>query len=158
VQESGRGRLGRKWESDEGNLFLSIVARLEPSASWSWVPMATAVAIAECLAEFNPRLDLRIKWPNDLWLGGAKLGGILCEASGGASNSFIVIGVGLNCAQSPQGLDQKTTFLSEFVTVSADEIRMPLVTSILGVLSDLKTQGSQALIARYERRAVLRVG
>lgn len=164
-QTAGRGRLGRKWETVEGNLFLSIIARMAPSESWSWVPMATAIAIAETLHEFNPKLDVKIKWPNDLWLEGSKLGGILCEATGTKSDSFIVIGIGLNCVQAPQGLDQKTVSLTEFlstrgarVEVTADEIRLPLISSVLGIMSDLQSRGSAALLERYNAHAALSTG
>jgi BirA family biotin operon repressor/biotin-[acetyl-CoA-carboxylase] ligase len=164
-QVGGRGRLGRKWEGIEGNLFLSMVARVSPMERWSWVPMATAIAVAECLAEFNPKLDVQIKWPNDLWLDGAKLGGILCEASGGAAHSYIVIGLGLNCTRAPEGLDQAATSLTEFlsrngarVEVTADEIRMPLVSAITSILGDLQTQGPESLLARYNCRSVLKPG
>lgn len=161
-QTAGRGRLGRKWETVEGNLFLSIIARMAPSESWSWVPMATAIAIAETLREFNPKLDVKIKWPNDLWIEGAKLGGILCEATGTKSDSFIVIGIGLNCVQAPQGLDQKTISLTEFLSrrgarieVTADEIRQPLISSILEIMNDLQSRGSAALLERYNAQAAL---
>jgi BirA family biotin operon repressor/biotin-[acetyl-CoA-carboxylase] ligase len=164
-QLAGRGRLGRKWETIEGNLFLSIIARMAPSESWSWVPMATAIAIAETLREFNPKLDVKIKWPNDLWIEGAKLGGILCEATGTKSDSFIVIGIGLNCVRAPEGLDQKTTSLTEYlstrgprVEVTADDIRMPLISSVLGIMGDLQSQGPSALLQRYNAHAALASG
>ncbi|MFL5813884.1 MAG: biotin--[acetyl-CoA-carboxylase] ligase [Bdellovibrionia bacterium] len=164
-QTAGRGRLGRKWETIEGNLFLSIIARMAPSESWSWVPMATAIAIAETLHEFNPKLEVKIKWPNDLWIEGSKLGGILCEATGTKSSSFIVIGIGLNCVRAPEGLDQKTISLTEFLSargqrieVTADEIRQPLISSILEILGDLQTRGSAVLLERYNAHAALSSG
>jgi BirA family biotin operon repressor/biotin-[acetyl-CoA-carboxylase] ligase len=123
------------------------------------------VAVSECLSEFNPKLDVRIKWPNDLWLGDAKVGGILCEASGGSSNYYIVIGLGLNCARAPEGLDQKATSLSEYLsllgaptTIVADEVRMPLIASILDAVSALQREGNRAIAERFNRRAVLRAG
>src|SRR5689334_9561043 len=88
AQDSGRGRLGRTWQGVEGNLFLSIVARVEPPRLWTWVPLATAVGIASALRARFTGLDLRIKWPNDLWIGRAKTGGILCEGIGSAQGTF----------------------------------------------------------------------
>lgn len=165
TQGSGRGRLGRKWESIDGNLFLSVIARIEPSASWSWVPLATAVAVAECLREFNPKIEVEIKWPNDLWLNRCKLGGILCEAMGNRSSSFVIIGLGLNCIRAPQGLDQRTISLTEFlsragnpVEVRADDVRLPLVASIVGILDDLQRSGHSAVVERYNRFAALKPG
>jgi BirA family biotin operon repressor/biotin-[acetyl-CoA-carboxylase] ligase len=164
-QCKGRGRLGRKWESLEGGLFLSIIARMAPSESLSWVPMATAIAVAECLREFNPALEVQIKWPNDLWLDDRKLGGILCEATGTRASSFIVIGIGLNCLRAPEGLDQETTSLTDFLSrkgnrieVNADEIRMALISSILEVLDNLQSEGPVRLLERYQRYAVLKAG
>src|SRR5271154_5529206 len=83
VQEKGRGRLGREWQSMEGNLFLSIIVRPEKRSLWTWVPMASAIGAAETLSELYPKLQVRVKWPNDLWADRKKLGGILCEAVGG---------------------------------------------------------------------------
>jgi BirA family biotin operon repressor/biotin-[acetyl-CoA-carboxylase] ligase len=99
-QSAGRGRHGRSWHSPFGtNLYLSL--------AWSFpqwppaltaLPLAAGVATAEALAELD-LASLRLKWPNDLWCGEAKLGGILIEQrgeSGGACR--VVIGLGLNVA------------------------------------------------------------
>lgn len=160
-QTSGRGRLGRKWEPIEGNLFLSIIARPKTDPSlWSWIPLATALGITECLRDFNPALDVRIKWPNDLWIDRKKLGGILCEAVGARSDSFIVIGIGLNCVDSPEGLDQPTTSLTREgrARVDADEIRQPLIASVLEALETLGREGSAAILARYRGLSALSQG
>ena len=99
-QSAGRGRHGRSWHSPFGtNLYLSLgwtFAQWPPALTA--LPLATGVATAEALAELN-LADLRLKWPNDLWIGEAKLGGILIEQrgeSGGACR--VVIGLGLNVA------------------------------------------------------------
>src|SRR4051794_2063446 len=58
IQEAGRGRLGRKWESLEGNLFLSLVVRLEPRALWSWVPLVSTMALVDLFTAKPYRLPL----------------------------------------------------------------------------------------------------
>lgn len=164
IQESGRGRLGRRWESIEGNLFLSIVCRIEDKSLWSWVPLATAAGVLRVLGTRFPSVELTIKWPNDLWIGrgaaGAKLGGILCEAVGMRENSFIIIGVGLNCVASPEGLDQAASSLSSVAgrVVNADEIRESVIEGILVILRELESSGPAAVIVEYERRAALPAG
>ncbi len=161
IQESGRGRLGRKWESVEGNLFLSIIARIHNKALWSWVPLTTAVAVAECLGTQFPEFEVQIKWPNDLWVNGSKLGGILCEGASMNSNSYIIIGLGLNCAYSPQWLDQKTTDLSrarEGKLTTADQVRIPIITTLLQKLNFMIEVGPQKIVEIYQRRAVFQVG
>jgi BirA family biotin operon repressor/biotin-[acetyl-CoA-carboxylase] ligase len=161
TQTSGRGRLGRKWESIEGNLFLSIVVRPPPHAHpvFSWVPLATAIAIAEAVQNFHPQLALQIKWPNDLWLNRIKVGGILCEAAWSRERSFIVIGMGVNCAGAPQNIDQTATYLSAVVpNTCADDIRMPIISAVIAAFDELVTSGHARFSARYEKLAALRVG
>jgi BirA family biotin operon repressor/biotin-[acetyl-CoA-carboxylase] ligase len=99
-QSAGRGRHGRSWHSPFGaNLYLSLAWTFPQwPAALTALPLATGVATAEALAELELR-ELRLKWPNDLWCGASKLGGILIEQrgeSGGACR--VVIGLGLNVA------------------------------------------------------------
>lgn len=159
-QAEGRGRHGRRWEGIEGNLFLSIVARISDPRLWSWVPLAAAVGAAAGLREYDRPLDIRIKWPNDLWLGGAKLGGVLCEAVGAHGGAFIVIGIGLNCVESPKGLCQEATSLSEAIgtRISADEVRRVVLGNILSVVGDLQSLGPEPIRLRYEKWAALAPG
>ena len=167
IQERGRGRLGRQWQSLEGYLFLSTVARIEEKALWTWVPLTAAVAVARTLTKYFPELEgqVRIKWPNDLWLmkptGGAKLGGILCEAVGNPIGSFIIIGLGVNCAFAPEVPDQPTASLSEAIAlkrVTAEGIRETVIQSLHITLDELNRAGTQSIIRDYERWAALRPG
>jgi BirA family biotin operon repressor/biotin-[acetyl-CoA-carboxylase] ligase len=133
VQEKGRGRLGREWQSLEGNLFLSILVRPPEKTLWTWIPMATAIAVVEAVRDLFPELSANVKWPNDLWIDRKKLGGILCEAVGGRGESFVVIGIGLNCVDAPKALDQPTISLSEKLgrKITADEVREKIVSRVL---------------------------
>ncbi len=163
LQEKGRGRLGREWCSMEGNLFLSMVIRLEKTELWSWIPLAAAVGVARSLRKEFQAIDVRIKWPNDLWLEGAKLGGILCESVGGRKGSFILVGLGLNCATAPDDLDQKTASLTGELSspagpIHADRVRLKIIESWLHVFGELSQQGSEFIATEYERLAVLRPG
>lgn len=101
-QSAGRGRHARTWFSPPGlNLYCSIIVRgLAPAlslADWlSWVPLTTALAVAEAVQEVAST-SLALKWPNDLLLGERKVGGILCESSLAISaNPLVIIGIGLN--------------------------------------------------------------
>ena len=99
-QSAGRGRHGRSWHSPFGtNLYVSLAWTFSQwPAALTALPLATGVATAEALAELELP-DLRLKWPNDLWIGGAKLGGILIEQRGEAGGSCrVVVGLGLNVA------------------------------------------------------------
>jgi BirA family biotin operon repressor/biotin-[acetyl-CoA-carboxylase] ligase len=145
-QTRGRGRLGRQWQSLSGNLFLSIVLRVEDMSRWPWVPLTVAVGAARFLREYNPSLDIRLKWPNDLWINGSKLGGILCEAVGGPRGSYIVAGIGVNCRVAPEGLDQRTVSLG----CEADEVRAGVLAAILEEINELLGAGPSRVLESFQ--------
>jgi BirA family biotin operon repressor/biotin-[acetyl-CoA-carboxylase] ligase len=97
-QTAGRGRLGRAWHSPAGeNLYCSILLRREFTATWlSWAPLVTGLAVLKtvhAIAGLQPSL----KWPNDVFIGSRKVGGVLCESAGlGTSDPVLVVGIGLN--------------------------------------------------------------
>jgi BirA family biotin operon repressor/biotin-[acetyl-CoA-carboxylase] ligase len=96
-QPAGRGRRGKAWVSAPGDsLTFSLGLPLAP-ADWSGLSLAVGVSLADSL---HP--EVRLKWPNDLWWRGRKLGGILVEtANPGATQGTgrcAVVGVGLNLA------------------------------------------------------------
>ncbi|MCM2321714.1 MAG: biotin--[acetyl-CoA-carboxylase] ligase [Oligoflexia bacterium] len=169
-QSEGRGRLGRAWESHEGNLFLSLVFRSSERRHWSWIPLAAAVGVAETLEAIDPRYSARVKWPNDLCFfagtGLAKLGGILCEAVGTGERAFVIVGIGLNCVSAPKGLSVPAVSLTELRlagsaaagAVLADEVRGPLVEGLHRVFAELIARGPAGIRARYERRAIFVAG
>jgi len=97
AQSAGRGRLGRAWLSPPGAaLTFSVLLRPRgvPAARLGWLPLLAGVAITAALAA-AAGLDARLKWPNDVLAGRAKLAGVLAEAGGGA----VVVGAGLNIYQ-----------------------------------------------------------
>ena len=98
TQTGGRGRRGRIWHSPAGrNIYASIVLRplLSPSQA-PQITLMTAVALAETLNGF-PALDAKIKWPNDVMVGGKKIAGILTEISTDMEVvDYVVVGFGLN--------------------------------------------------------------
>ncbi|ABG05526.1 Biotin--acetyl-CoA-carboxylase ligase [Rubrobacter xylanophilus DSM 9941] len=102
VQTGGRGRLGRYWASPPGGLWMSLVLRpgLAPGAAHRITP-AAAVAGAKALWELG--VEARIKWPNDLLVGGRKVCGILAETvAAGGEGLCAVLGIGLNANLDPE--------------------------------------------------------
>ena len=103
-QTAGRGRLGRAWQGRAGDsLTFSLGLPLAP-VDWSGLSLVVGIGLAEAL---HP--DIRLKWPNDLWLHERKLAGILIETggTGGEGARFTVIGVGINIAR--PAVEQVTT-------------------------------------------------
>ena len=103
-QTGGRGRQGRVWISPPGNLYASL-ALIDPCAMASSPQLGflTAFAVHDALNRLHPFGDrLKLKWPNDLLLDGAKLSGQLLEGSTQAGRFCVVIGIGVNLAHHPQ--------------------------------------------------------
>jgi BirA family biotin operon repressor/biotin-[acetyl-CoA-carboxylase] ligase len=111
VQTGGRGRLGRHWGSPAGGLWMSLVLRPAFEARLaSRITQTAAVGVAKALWEIG--VEARIKWPNDLLVGGKKICGILAESSaghaGGPANErrldYAILGVGMNANLDPADL------------------------------------------------------
>jgi len=103
-QTGGKGRQGRAWSSPPGNLYASTLVRVRPGDPPApTLALVAAVALHEIASLFAP--DVRIKWPNDLLAGPAKLSGILLERADDA----VVIGFGVNLAHHPTDIERPAT-------------------------------------------------
>ncbi len=106
-QNAGQGRQGRAWDSPVGNLYISTLIRLRPSdRPAATLALVAAVALEETVRTFGESASL--KWPNDLQVEGAKLSGILLERVEDA----VILGIGVNLAHHPEGLDRVATSLA----------------------------------------------
>src|SRR5262245_1543722 len=96
AQTAGRGRMGRRWISPpRGALTFSVLLRpAVPAGLLGWLPLLAGVAVASAL-ERTAGVDARLKWPNDVLAGDAKIAGILAERWGSA----VVVGTGINVLQ-----------------------------------------------------------
>ena len=108
-QNIGRGRAGRTWFDGSGNFMGSTVAWLAPGDPPApTLALVAGVAVHRAIGEIAPRLrELWLKWPNDILLAGAKLGGILLERQGEA----VVVGIGVNLAAAPDLPDRPSASL-----------------------------------------------
>ncbi|KAK6257468.1 hypothetical protein QUC31_000927 [Theobroma cacao] len=101
VQFKGRGRSKNAWESPRGCLMFSFTLEMEDGKIVPLVQYVVSLALTEaikdiCDREGFPCLDVRIKWPNDLYLNGLKVGGILCTSTYKSKKFNVSSGVGLN--------------------------------------------------------------
>jgi len=101
-QTGGRGSRGRAWGSPRGGLWLSVVLRPASAAAVEVLSLRLGLAVAGAVESATAARSLALKWPNDLLLGGRKVGGILCEARWqGDRPEWVVAGIGLNVANRP---------------------------------------------------------
>lgn len=114
-QTAGRGRRGRKWVSEPGNLYATLLLT-DPALAeyWPQLSFVAALAIHDAVVEIAPALkpELAIKWPNDLLLSGKKFAGILIEGENG-HDGVVVVGIGVNCVRHPLRVDHPATDLAE---------------------------------------------
>jgi BirA family biotin operon repressor/biotin-[acetyl-CoA-carboxylase] ligase len=110
-QTVGRGRLGRSWVSEPGNLYATFLFSLADSAgAASQISFVAALAVHDMVGELRPGLVTRIKWPNDVLVGGSKFCGILPEVVG-VNPPRVAVGCGINVAHAPTGTPYPVTAL-----------------------------------------------
>lgn len=116
TQSAGRGRRGRTWVSEPGNLYATLLLTdAAPPAVISGICFVAALALHDALLEAAHGLapgQLKVKWPNDLLLGGAKLSGILVEGATYPHGNATAVGIGVNCAHHPVGTEFPATNLA----------------------------------------------
>jgi BirA family biotin operon repressor/biotin-[acetyl-CoA-carboxylase] ligase len=104
-QTAGRGRGANRWWSAEGALTFSLVLPLDvhrlPVSRWPELSLTVGTSVCAAVRPFVPSADVRLKWPNDVYLNGRKVSGILVEVPACAQGK-IVVGVGLNVNNSIQ--------------------------------------------------------
>jgi BirA family transcriptional regulator, biotin operon repressor / biotin---[acetyl-CoA-carboxylase] ligase len=145
-QTAGRGRLGRRWHSPPGqNLYFSIVLRPElPADRLAPLTLVAGVAVADAIAMFVPSGDVKIKWPNDVLVGGRKVVGILVESSlVGEKVDYVVVGIGINVLQ--KAFDPEIDSIATSIALHATRPvrRMELLCALLEQLAKRLAQYSR---------------
>lgn len=150
-QTAGRGRRGRRWHSAPGaGITFSLGRRVRrPARELAALSLVAGVAAARALHALGVGA-VRLKWPNDLVVDGAKLGGILVEAR---NAGYAVIGIGLNHRRTP-GLEarvrRKLAFIEELAPVSRNRVIQAVAVALLDALERFDAHGLDALRADWE--------
>ena len=111
-QSAGKGRLGRVWESPEGNLFSTLLFPAPDGLAFAArIPFAAALAVRDACAQAVPKIEAKLKWPNDVRVRGQKMSGILTESGETNGILWIALGIGINVATAPEGTGQETSSL-----------------------------------------------
>jgi BirA family biotin operon repressor/biotin-[acetyl-CoA-carboxylase] ligase len=124
-QTAGRGRAGRSWVSPEGNLYTSIAfccsAPMENAGQLSLIAGISLLEAIRASTDLAQDAPLRLKWPNDILMGTAKMGGILVESTSarGSPGFLAVVGFGLNLSSHPEDLGRTVTSLGRHTQTPA---------------------------------------
>jgi BirA family biotin operon repressor/biotin-[acetyl-CoA-carboxylase] ligase len=139
-QTQGRGRHGRDWFSPEGNLYTSILLRPTlPPARLPELGFIVALATADAVDAVLPGQRARLKWPNDVMVGDAKIAGILVEI---IEDNAAIIGIGLNIAEAPEATLYPVSSLREAgATTSRDAVLTHLLAAFEQRLAQWQEHG-----------------
>ena len=156
-QTGGRGRLGRRWESPVGNLYASTLVRPcagdPPPQTLAFVAGLAVVDSADAwLPKDEGRERVRLKWPNDVLLDGAKLSGMLLESTGDA----VVVGIGVNIAVAPEVAGRDTAALIAAGALPGFDAAVfveTLAERFATQLAIWRGQGLAAVLERWSARA-----
>lgn len=161
-QSGGRGRRGRQWEDAPGNLAATFLHRLPgPRNRLAQLGFALGLSVWETLDETFGIADIRLKWPNDVLIGGAKMGGILLEswvADGGGEHEgpfWLAAGVGLNLASAPElpGYRTGSVLGDAGIALEPDAVLAVLARRFAGWSERLWREGFSPLAAAWTAHA-----
>lgn len=149
TQTQGRGRRGRVWKDAPGaSLLLSVVVRTSlPAARLPTLSIAAGVAVAEALRAVSG-LDARLKWPNDVLVGGRKIAGVLLERHG----DVVILGIGINVTPEAVPAElaaQATSIASEGATPDREALLAAVLETVAGWRTRLERDGFEPLRARW---------
>ncbi|WP_143530608.1 biotin--[acetyl-CoA-carboxylase] ligase [Rhizobium sp. RU36D] len=162
-QTGGRGRRGRPWSSEPGNLYASLLLiNPSPVALLGSLPLAVAVAVHDAVRSVVPAGSdpVEIKWPNDILIGRRKTCGILLEGENLANGDHaLVIGIGVNITAMPEETAYPVTRLADHgAGISPDELFARLFAAMADVLAIWDRGKGVAQIAALWRRSACGIG
>ncbi len=160
-QSAGRGRRGRQWVSPFGShIYLSLYWYLEQGMSAAMgLSLITALAVSDAI-KYSLAINVQLKWPNDIYLNGVKLAGILIDLEGQASGpSHSVIGIGLNLrmpTQSGQLIDQQWTDLQSHTSqvIDRNKLSAAIIFYLRKRLEQHQTQGLGVMVDEWHQQDV----
>jgi BirA family biotin operon repressor/biotin-[acetyl-CoA-carboxylase] ligase len=130
TQKRGKGRKGRRWESQEGGLYFSFVLSAKNFRDTLQIPLLLGLSVSEALGTLG--FDTLIKWPNDVYLEGKKVSGALVERTG----DRIVSGIGINVNQTSFPHDIRDTAVSLRMVAGREFSVVEVLSLVLGRLRE----------------------
>jgi len=154
-QSSGRGRRGRQWISPYARSLAFSYARDSKKSlhELGGLSCVVGLAVTDVLSELGIT-DAGLKWPNDVWLEGGKLAGILVELARRGPNTAVIIGVGINLALKPEereSVDQPVVDLRSLgVTIDRNNLLMKFLPKLVAYLDRFEKYGFEAFMQAFD--------
>ncbi len=150
-QTAGRGRIGKTWVAPPGVVTASFVIELAQKVSVTQLALAAGLALVHVVDDLGVKPPAQMKWPNDCYVNGRKLAGVLCERSAGQLDR-VVIGVGLNLDPQWQQLSRDlwpvsdpTTMTASIAAYVADKKKPPTPLTVLTAVRRYLMEGTGLL-------------
>jgi BirA family transcriptional regulator, biotin operon repressor / biotin---[acetyl-CoA-carboxylase] ligase len=142
IQTNGRGTRGKKWISVKGNLFSSLFFCLKKEyPPFNEFSIINPVIIADIIKKFTKKKNINLKFPNDLFLNGKKVCGLLQEVITVKNKKFLIIGIGLNLISNPiikKSYQATNIFFETKKKPSLNKINDLIISSYKSFFTDLK--------------------
>lgn len=157
MQPGARGRKGR-WQAPGGRgLYFTFIREARTGEPLSLVPIAVARWLREAIKDACG-VKVELKWPNDLYVGRRKIGGILTEACTQGEDTYVAVGVGLNVLGSPESLGVAGATTLEEETGRAFALA-PLLQAVLDCLdTEMAAPRWEIEVAAWEKASVHHLG
>lgn len=159
-QTAGRGRSGRRWASPPGQgLWMSTLVSGQAEQVSPLTPVLVGVALIRAIRSVVPALEPGLKWPNDLYAGGRKVAGVLCESLNDGRR--VIVGLGINVRQTrddfPPELRESAASLemASGGSVSRGRLAGAVMSELRALFSDLPFELTGALAAEVRRMDIL---
>lgn len=159
AQTAGRGRRGRSWASIPGNLMATYLGVTRaPPPQIALLGFATGVALAETVDAMAGPGRATLKWPNDLFLDGAKAAGIMLDSGPAPGGHWVALAFGFNIAGAPDGIDQDAAALKDVLDedepVPSPDLMLAMIRARLELYAaHLEREGFESLRQAWLSRA-----
>ena len=156
-QTGGRGRMGRRFSSPEGGVYLSVLLPLCSLSPDETVRLTTAACVAVRSAIRDVcGIETGIKWVNDLYYNGRKVCGILCEGVTRGEKMYCVVGVGINLLPPAEGFDESIRDTAGSLFERDAPPRAVLAAAVIDALADIESDCRiGGYIATYRRHSLV---
>ena len=157
AQIAGRGRGTNKWWSRRGVLTVTFAMPIDENIPPNFIPLLAGLAIRDAVATFLPKQEVHLKWPNDIYVQGRKLAGLLCERI----DKVDLIGLGLNINfkknQVPTDLRDKIVSMSEAENIDFNmtDVAILITRGLRAMLQHQNEMTFAQLLKRYDEHHTL---
>lgn len=151
TQKKGRGRMGRKWISGRGGVYFSLLLRPD-MFQVNEIPQITIIIGLGCVYGIKQAtgIECEVKWPNDIFIDGKKIGGILCEISAETDKiNFLVAGIGINVNTKDLPSESTSLFLHSKKKFLRVEIGKRILENIENCYARARQEGFSALLKEW---------